>query len=105
MLQWVVTLRGQARLPQLFAPATHTREHTPSFPAPTSCPAHSSHPLISVQMPQGDMRSPVLSSLPNDSRPSAYSLTPLQSALTENAYVTPLESALPKSLDLKSFRI
>src|SRR5277367_5568129 len=32
-------------------------------------------------------------------------LTPLQSALTKNAPITLLESALPKTLDLKSFRI
>src|SRR5271168_4221565 len=32
-------------------------------------------------------------------------LSPLESALTKNRRVTHLESALPKSLDLKSFRI
>jgi hypothetical protein len=32
-------------------------------------------------------------------------VNPLESALTENRRVTPLESALPESLDLKSFRI
>jgi len=34
-----------------------------------------------------------------------YLLTPVESALTEKRPVTPLESALPKTLDLKSFRI
>src|SRR5271156_5198514 len=34
-----------------------------------------------------------------------FSLTPLQSALPKNAPITRLESALPNSLDLKSFRI
>src|SRR5579863_7255302 len=59
-----------------------------------------------MKMPQGDLRSPVLSSLPVDSRPvTCFLLTPLQSALTENARITPLESALTKLLDLKSFRI
>jgi hypothetical protein len=35
----------------------------------------------------------------------AKMLTPLESALTKNEPVTPLESADPKTLDLKSFRI
>jgi hypothetical protein len=34
-----------------------------------------------------------------------FFLTPLQSALPKNAPITRLESALPNSLDLKSFRI
>jgi hypothetical protein len=34
-----------------------------------------------------------------------FFLTPLQSALPRNAPITRLESALPNSLDLKSFRI
>jgi hypothetical protein len=34
-----------------------------------------------------------------------FFLTPLQSALPQNAPITRLESALPNSLDLKSFRI
>jgi hypothetical protein len=101
-----VTLRDQARRPQLFVPATYTREHTFPFNALTGCSPHGSHRLLFMKMPQGDLRSPVLSSLPVDSRPATcFLLTPLQSALTENARITPLESALTKLLDLKSFRI
>jgi hypothetical protein len=98
-----VTLRYQAWQPRRFAPATHTCEHIFSLHALTSCTPDNSHRLLFTRMPEGDTRSPVLSSLPND--PACYSLTPLRSALTGNARVTPLESALPKWLDLKSFRI
>ena len=37
--------------------------------------------------------------------PYRKTLSPSESALTKNAPVTPLESALPKCLNLKSFRI
>ena len=39
--------------------------------------------------------------LPN----AAPTVNPVESALTENGRVTPLESALPKTLNLKVFRI
>jgi hypothetical protein len=101
-----VTLRDQARQPHLFAPAAHTRKRTFSFHALTAYRPHNSHRSIFRQIRQDDMTSPVLSSLPKDSLPGAcYSLTPLQSSLTENSCVTPLESALPKTRHLKSFRI
>jgi hypothetical protein len=100
-----VTLRDQARQSQRFAPANHPRNHTFSFHVLTSCPAHDSHRLLFIRMPQG-IKSPVLSLRPNNLRSATcFSLTPLQSALTENARVTRLESALTKLLDLKSFRI
>jgi hypothetical protein len=44
-------------------------------------------------------------SLPSILPASHRSLTPVESALTERRRVTRLESALPNSLDLKSFRI
>lgn len=50
---------------------------------------------------------PVTSSLPcpgyMQARPTEVS--PLECALPEKCFLTPLESALPKSLDLKSFRM
>jgi hypothetical protein len=100
-----VTLRDQACQPQLFAPATHIREHAFSFHALTTYRPNNSHRSIFTRIRKGDVTLPVLSSLPNDSLPPTHSLTPLESALTENASVTPLESALPKWIDLKSFRI
>jgi hypothetical protein len=93
MPQYLVTLRDQAGRPQLFVPATHTREHTTPFHALTGCSPHGSHHLPFMKLPQGDLRSPVLSSLPGDSRPATCFL------------LTPLESVLTKLSDLKSFRI
>src|SRR5208282_914591 len=41
----------------------------------------------------------------SEEQAKAKKLTPLESALTKNTPITPLESADPKTLDLKSFRI
>ena len=52
------------------------------------------------------MRLPTVFCLADDSPfTTQFSLSPLESALPGNTPITPLESALTKSLDLKSFRI
>jgi hypothetical protein len=71
---------------------------SPSLP---NCPSSKPLRMILIQMPRGcAVESPNVPA----SKP-AKRLTSLESALPKNAPVTPLQSADPKTKDLKSFRI
>jgi len=88
-------------------------EQPSRFDTPANRPPRSSSCLTVRQMRRavdGTTDRPVRSSLLHvcsDVPPfhPANVLTSLESALTENTPVTPLQSALPKTLDLKPFRI
>src|SRR5271165_2960165 len=55
--------------------------------------------------PSAVHRSSTLPSIHGSSSTTPYPVSPVESALTRNARVTPLQSALPEWLKLKSFRI
>jgi hypothetical protein len=88
-------------------------EHPSRFDTPANCPLRSSSRLTILQIrrfierttdtPARSSRRAICSDVP-PLHPATV-LTSLESALTEKAPVTPLQSALPKSLDLKPFRI
>src|SRR5580700_5642225 len=77
-----MTLEDQARQRRLCSSISRARERTFSD-TPTNCPPLPNYSLLTTH----------------------DSLNPLKSALAKNKRVTLLESALPNSLDLKSFRI